>query len=666
LSAIDLDEAVRRVLRFPGVGDKRFLVTIGDRTVGGLSVRDQMVGPWQVPVADCAVTAADFDGATGEAMAIGERTPVALVDGPASARLAIGEALTNLMGARIRALGDVVLSANWMSPAGHPGEDARLYDMVRTVGMALCPALGINVPVGKDSMSMHTAWRVDDAEWRTVAPVSLVVSAFAPVTDVTLSLTPELAAVADSVLLLVDLGAARQRLGGSILAQCWHTAGGTPADLDDPTLLADCFRAVQMLNESGLLLALHDRSDGGLLVTLVEMMLAGRVGLDVDLATLDGTPLTALFNEELGVVMQVREADLAAVQDYFAQATTLAPYLHVVARPNASRTLAVTDGGTPLFDATLTELAALYSETSHAMQRLRDNPETADEEFATLLDADDPGLSIVVPPTAKTLHRPLPRAAARPRVAILREQGVNGHLEMAAAFDRAGFTAVDVHMTDILGGREDLTGMAGLAVCGGFSYGDVLGAGRGWAGTIAHNARARGVFAQYFARADSFTLGVCNGCQMLAALKDLVPGAAHWPRFERNRSEQFEARLSLVEVLPSASVLLGPMAGMRMPVAVAHGEGRATWDDAPDSQGACLRYVDNHGAPATRYPANPNGSPAGIAGLTSDDGRVTIMMPHPERVFLRRQLSWCPPEWRDPESPWMALFNNARRYAAAS
>ncbi|MEQ8660850.1 MAG: phosphoribosylformylglycinamidine synthase, partial [Gammaproteobacteria bacterium] len=588
------------------------------------------------------------------------------LDGPASARLAIAEALTNLMAARIRAIEDVVLSANWMAPAGHPGEDARLYDMVRTVGLELCPALGINVPVGKDSMSMHSAWTTDGVDWRTVAPVSLVVTAFAPVTDVTQSLTPQLAAETDSVLLLIDLGAGRQRLGGSILAQCWHAPGGTPPDLDDPALLADCFRAVQMLNESGLVLALHDRSDGGLLVTLVEMALAARCGLDVDLTPLGPAPLAALFAEEPGLVLQVRGADLAAVRDYFATATGLAAHVHVVARPNTTRSVTIAHAGKSLFASPLGELIALYSETTHAMQRLRDNPATADEELATLLDANDPGLHIEVPASAAMLHRPLPATAARPRVAILREQGVNGHLEMAAAFDRAGFTAVDVHMTDILDGREDLAAMAGLAVCGGFSYGDVLGAGRGWAATIAHNTRARDVFTRFFARADTFTLGVCNGCQMLATLRELVPGATHWPTFERNRSEQFEARLAMVEILPSASVLLGPMAGMRMPVAVAHGEGRAEWPGTPELGGACLRYVDNHGAPAARYPANPNGSPAGVAGLTSNDGRVTIMMPHPERVFLRRQLSWCPPTWRDPESPWMALFNNARRFTAAS
>ncbi|MGE0486110.1 MAG: phosphoribosylformylglycinamidine synthase [Gammaproteobacteria bacterium] len=664
-AGIDLAEAFDRVLRFPGVGDKRFLITIGDRTVGGLSVRDQMVGPWQVPVADCAVTAAGFDDLTGEAMAVGERTPVALVDGPASARLAIAEAVTNLAAARIKSIEDIVLSANWMSPAGHPGEDARLYDMVRTVGLEFCPALGINVPVGKDSMSMQSSWQVDDARWSTVSPVSLVISAFAPVMNVRQSLTPQLVRDADSELLLIDLGGGRQRLGGSILAQCWHAPGGASADCDDPALLAGFFRAVQALNEAGYLLAYHDRSDGGLAVTLAEMAFAGRCGLTVDIATLGSDAIAALFCEEPGAVIQVRGGDVEAVLSFLRDTTDLGPHVHRLGRPLAAREFRVERGGTALFYAPLGDLLAAWSATTHAMQRLRDNPTCADEELASLLDLDDPGLAIHVPDSARDLHRaPAIVGGARPRVAVLREQGVNGQVEMAAAFDLAGFEAVDVHMTDILGGGANLADVTGLAVCGGFSYGDVLGAGRGWAGTIRHNPRARDVFAAFFARPTTFTLGVCNGCQMMAELKDIVPGAAHWPRFERNLSEQFEARYALVEVLPSPSVLLGPMAGMRMPVAVAHGEGRASWDGTADGARACLRFVDNDGHAATRYPANPNGSPRGITGLTSDDGRVTIMMPHPERVFLARQLSWCPPTWTDAESPWQALFNNARRWVA--
>ncbi len=665
LSGITLDAAIARVLRYPGTGDKRFLITIGDRTVGGLVVRDQMVGPWQVPVADCAVTASGYEDRTGEAMAIGERTPVALLDGPASARLAIGEALTNLAAARVRQLGDVVLSANWMSPAGHDGEDARLYDMVRAVGLEFCPALGINIPVGKDSMSMHSAWHSDGAAWRTVSPVSLIVSAFAPVTDVDRSLTPLLDTTQDSELLLIDLGRGRNRLGGSTLAQAWQRTGGKPPDCDEPALLADFFRAVQMLNESGHLLAYHDRSDGGLLVTLTEMAFAARCGLDVDLTALGEDPLAALFAEELGAVIQVRSEDLTPVLGWLAQATALTPCVHRIGRITADRVVHLRHAGATLAELPLARLLADYSATTHAMQRLRDNPDCADEELRTILDGDDPGLHVQPAPAAPDRHRRLrPATGVRPRVAILREQGVNGHYEMAAAFQRAGFEAVDVHMTDIIGGREDLGGMACLAVCGGFSYGDVLGAGRGWAGTIRFNPRARAVFEAYFARPDTLTLGVCNGCQMLADLHDLIPGAAAWPRFERNRSEQFEARLALVEVLPSPSLMLADLAGLRAPVAVAHAEGRAEWRGAPQSGDACLRFVDNHGQPAARYPANPNGSPLGITGVTASEGRVTIMMPHPERVFLARQLSWLPASWRDAESPWMAMFNNARRWLA--
>lgn len=669
-TGIDVHEALLSVLAFPGVGDKRFLITIGDRTVGGLSVRDQMVGPWQVPVADCAVTAGAFGGETGEAMAIGERTPVALVDGPAAARLAIAEALTNIVAARILRLGDVVLSANWMCPAGYPGEDARLYEMVRAVGMELCPALGINVPVGKDSMSMRAAWKDGETVRETVSPVSLVITAFAPVSDVNRSLTPELSRDPDTALLLVDLGRGRHRLGASVLAQCYGQAGGAPADLDEARDLADAFRAVQSLNDAGQILAYHDRSDGGLAVTLAEMCFAGRTGLDVVLDGLPGDPLAVLFAEEPGMVLQVRADDLAAIEAWIADATGLADCTHVIARPRTDAMLRVTRAGKPVLEADLFDLLCPYTETTHAMARLRDNPAAADEERASVLDRDDPGLSLTLPGPTFDRHRVMPGAPAlaltRPRVAILREQGVNGHVEMAAAFVHAGFEAVDVHMTDVIGGEETLAGFAGLAACGGFSYGDVLGAGRGWAGTIRHHAGARAAFGAFFERAGTFALGVCNGCQMLSAIRELIPGAGAWPTFERNRSEQFEARLVMAEVLPSPSVLTAGLEGLRAPLAVAHGEGRAAWPAGPPPVAAqiCVRYVDNRGEVAERYPANPNGSPEGITGLTTDDGRVTIMMPHPERVYLANRLSWRPPDWRDSESPWMALFTNARRFAA--
>ena len=663
---LTVDEALMRVLQFPGVGDKRFLITIGDRSVGGLAARDQMIGPWQVPVADCAVTSSSFRDVVGEAMAIGERTPVALLDGPASARLAVGEALTNIAAARIKQISDVALSANWMCPAGFAGEDARFYDMVRAVGLEFCPALGVNIPVGKDSMSMRSTWELDGEIWDTVAPVSLVVSAFAPVMDVRRSLTPELSRQSDTVLLLFDLGRGRNRLGASILSQCYAALGGSTPDCDAAGDLADFFRAMQLLNDCGYLLAYHDRSDGGLAITLAEMAFATRLGLDVDITPLGADPLAALFAEELGAVVQVRESDLAAIETYLAEATGLADCVHVVAHPNAARSIRIKCENTALADVALDDLLASYALTTHAMQRLRDNPACADQELAMILDGNDPGLSIALPHAEFDRHRarPVAKRGVRPQVAILREQGVNGQVEMAAAFDRAGFEAIDVHMTDILEGRQSLADVAGLAICGGFSYGDVLGAGRGWAGTIRLNARARTIFETFFVRPDTFSLGVCNGCQMLSELKDLIPGAAGWPAFERNSSEQFEARLVMVEVLPSNSILTAGLEGLRAPIVVAHGEGRAAWPagTAPDDAGTCLRYVDNRGSATESYPYNPNGSPRGLTGLTSADGRVTIMMPHPERVFLSKQFSWCPPDWRDEHSPWMALFNNARNW----
>ncbi|MBX9607283.1 MAG: phosphoribosylformylglycinamidine synthase [Gammaproteobacteria bacterium] len=663
---ITLEQALTRVLRFPTVADKRFLITIGDRTVGGLCVRDQMVGPWQVPVADCAVTASGFRERCGEAMAIGERTPVALLDGPAAARLAIAEAVTNIAAARIRRIEDIVISANWMSPAGFTGEDAKLYDMVHAVGMEFCPALGINIPVGKDSMSMQSAWRAADGEWRTVSPVSLIASAFAPVIDIEASLTPELRTDEDTRLLLIDLGRGRQRLGGSILAQCHGALGDVPPDCDDARDLADLFRAVQCLNDAGYLLAYHDVSDGGLAVTVAEMAFAGRCGVDLDVTALAGDALAALFAEEPGAVLQVRAADVVAVQDWCRAHTGLGDCLHEIGRPNGTRELRILRGDEELLRASLTTLLEHYSVTTHAMQRLRDNPRCADEELASILDETDRGLGMHLPSAEFSAHRPVTRSGPRPRVAILREQGVNGYVEMAAAFARAGFTPVDVHMTDILAGRQTLEDMQGLAACGGFSYGDVLGAGRGWAGTIRFNARARERFEAFFQRTDTFTLGVCNGCQMLANLADLIPGAAHWPRFERNASEQYEARLVMAEVVESNSILTRGLEGLRAPIVVAHGEGRAEWAEgqAAELRGLALRYVDSHGAVAARYPANPNGSPFGLAGVTSDDGRATIMMPHPERIFLRRQHSWLPREWRDEEGPWLALFNNARAWLA--
>jgi phosphoribosylformylglycinamidine synthase len=666
LAQIDLREAVSRVLRLPTVADKTFLVTIGDRSVGGLCVRDSMVGPWQVPVADAAVTAADFDGYSGEAMAIGERAPLALLDAPASARMAVAEAITNIASAPIAALGDVKLSANWMAAAGHPGEDARLYDAVRAVGMELCPALGLAIPVGKDSLSMRTLWEHDGARHAVVAPLSLIVSAFAPVTDVRRALTPELARDAgETRLLLVDLARGKQRLGGSCLLQVFGALGDAAPDLDTPADLAALFSAVQSLNAAGRLLAYHDRSDGGLFVTLVEMAFASGLGIEVDVAALGGHPLAALFNEELGAVLQVRAEDVSFVREAFAS-RGLGDSVHDLGRPVPGARVRITTGARELLAAERSALRALWSETTHALQRLRDDPACADEEHALRLDASDPGLHAALrfdPAQDPTV--PLRARGTRPRVAIVREQGVNGQVEMAAAFDRAGFEAVDVHMSDVLAGRVALERFSGLIACGGFSFGDVLGAGEGWAKSVLYNGRARAAFAAFFARADTFTLGVCNGCQMLSTLHELIPGAEHWPRFVQNRSERYEARMALVRVEDSPSVLLRGMAGARLPIVVAHGEGRAEPRGAGELEAleraglVSARYVDHLGAVADRYPRNPSGTPRGITAITTRDGRVTLMMPHPERVFRTVQLSWHPRDWGE-DSPWMRLFRNAR------
>jgi phosphoribosylformylglycinamidine synthase len=667
-SGIDLADAVARVLRLPAVADKSFLITIGDRTVTGLVCRDQMVGPWQVPVSDVAVTATSFDVDTGEAMAMGERAPLAVLNAPASGRMAVAEALTNIAAARIGQIGDVKLSANWMAAAGHPGEDARLFDTVRAVGMELCPALGIAIPVGKDSLSMKTVWEERGERKSVVAPLSLIVSAFAPVLDVRRTLTPQLRIdFGDTDLILIDLGRGKNRLGGSALAQVYNRWGDTVPDVDSPEDLAAFFTAIQTLNAAGRLLAYHDRSDGGLLATLAEMCFAGGCGLTVLLDDLAENPLTALFAEELGAVLQVRATDRNAVLARLADAG-LGECSHVIGAPNGEDRLILRFGGETVFAASRAELRRLWSETSYRMQALRDHPDCAREAFEAACDPADPGLSVRLSfDPAEGLATPPVATGARPRVAILREQGVNGQIEMAAAFDRAGFAAVDVHMSDLIAGRVSLADFHGFVACGGFSYGDVLGAGEGWAKSILFNPRARDGFAAFFARSDSFGLGVCNGCQMLSNLHELIAGTELWPHFVRNRVEQFEARLSLVEVLPSPSLFLQGMAGSRLPIAVAHGEGRAEFRTADGAAAAlaagvvALRFVDNLGQPTERYPANPNGSPGGITGLTSRDGRFTILMPHPERVFRTVQYSWCPDGWGQ-DGPWLRLFQNARRW----
>ncbi|MDE2155268.1 MAG: phosphoribosylformylglycinamidine synthase [Xanthomonadaceae bacterium] len=667
LAGIGMDEALLRVLRLPTVGSKSFLITIGDRTVGGLSHRDPMVGPWQVPVADCAVTIADFDGYRGEAMAMAERAPVALSDSAAAARLAVGEAITNLAAAPIDSLGEIRLSANWMAAVNHPGEDAALFDAVRAVGMELCPALDISIPVGKDSLSMQTVWMDGEQSQSTVSPVSLVITGFARVGDVRRTLTPQLRLDrGHSDLWLIDLGGGRDRLGGSALTQVFNRGGGVPPDLDDAVRLKALFDLVQEANAGGLLLAYHDRSDGGVITTLLEMAFAGHCGLEIRLDGWAETTLRALFNEELGAVVQVAEANREAFEALLVK-YALAGISHRIGRPKEKLGIKLFLGDDTLFKWNWSTLFGAWNETSHAMQRLRDNPLHADAELAWRQDDADPGITpkLAFDP-AQDIAAPMNAAvgdAPRPRIAVLREQGVNGQVEMSAAFTRAGFDAVDVHMSDLASGRHRLADFRGFVACGGFSYGDVLGAGRGWATSILYNEMLRAQFAAFFADETKFALGVCNGCQMLAQLKDIIPGARHWPKFLRNASEQYEARLATVEVLDSPSLFFKGMAGSRIPVAVAHGEGRVSFPQtcSPSRSAAAMRFVDNRGKPTENYPLNPNGSPGGLAGFCAADGRVTIMMPHPERVFRSVQLSWHPDHWGE-DSPWMRMFRNARAW----
>jgi phosphoribosylformylglycinamidine synthase len=666
---VDIEEAASRVLRHPAVASKSFLITIGDRTITGLVARDQMVGPWQVPVADCAVTATSFDVYTGEAMAMGERTPLALLDAPASGRMAIGETVTNLAASRIGKLGDIRLSANWMAAAGHPGEDARLYDTVKAVGMELCPELGITIPVGKDSMSMKTRWEDDGAEKSVTSPLSLIVTGFAPVTDIRKTLTPQLRLdKGETDLILIDLGRGQNRMGASILAQVYGKLGRQAPDVDDAEDLKAFFAVIQGLNQDDRLLAYHDRSDGGLLTTALEMAFAGHCGLDLCLDALadDAKELAAvLFNEELGAVIQVHQDHTAEVLVQFS-AAGLGDCVAVIGKPVNGPHVAISYNGQPVFGGERRLLQRQWSETSYQIQRLRDNADCADQEFEVLLDEENPGLTATLSfDVNQDIAAPYIKKGLRPQVAILREQGVNGQVEMAAAFDRAGFSTIDVHMSDILSGRISLEQFKGLVACGGFSYGDVLGAGEGWAKSILFNARARDGFQAFFERKDSFALGVCNGCQMMSNLHELIPGTENWPRFVRNRSEQFEARLAMVQVQESAAIFLQGMAGSRLPIAIAHGEGHAEYESeeallqADLSGNVALRFIDNHGKVTESYPANPNSSPRGITGLCNKDGRVTIMMPHPERVFRAVQNSWRPDEWQE-DAGWMRMFRNAR------
>jgi len=663
-SVIEVREAAHRILRLPTVAEKTFLITIGDRTVTGLVNRDQMVGPWQVPVADCAVTASSYDSYTGEAMSMGERTPLALLDFGASARMAVAESIMNIAGTDIGSFKRIKLSANWMSPAGHPGEDAGLYEAVKAIGEELCPELSLTIPVGKDSMSMKTAWE-DNGEQKTVtSPMSLVITAFGVVQDIRNTVTPELRSdKGETDLLLIDLGLGQNRLGGSCLAQVYSELGDIAPDLDKASTLKGFFEVIQPLVADQSIIAYHDRSDGGLYTTLVEMAFAGHTGLNVDIGALNGNDVERLFNEELGAVIQVSRENVDAIISQFA---AVGVPCHKVAELTPADVITICDGEREVLSESRTSLRTIWAETTHQMQTLRDNPECALEEFKLKQDTADQGLTVNLSfDPSEDVAAPYILKGAAPKMAILREQGVNSHIEMAAAFDRAGFESRDVHMSDILSGRISLKEFQGLVACGGFSYGDVLGAGEGWAKSILFNQRAREQFSGFFERSDSFSLGVCNGCQMLSNLKQIIPGTEHWPHFVRNRSERFEARFSLVEVQKSPSLFFEGMAGSRMPIAVSHGEGRAEFASpealaAAEASGTvALRYVDGNGQIATQYPQNPNGSPNAITALSSTDGRVTIMMPHPERVFRTVANSWHPDEWGE-DSPWMRMFRNVR------
>ncbi|MEI6894752.1 MAG: phosphoribosylformylglycinamidine synthase [Colwellia sp.] len=689
LTTLTLSDAADRILSLPTVAEKTFLITIGDRSVTGMVNRDQMVGPWQVPVADCGVTASALDSYHGEAMSLGERTPVALLNFGASARLAVAESLTNIAGTDIAGadgerLNRIKLSANWMSPAGHPGEDAGLYEAVKAIGEELCPALGLTIPVGKDSMSMKTKWQEEGIDKSVTSPMSLIITAFGVVEDIRKTVTPELRtdesySNEDTRLIAIDLSNGKKRLGGSCLAQVYKQLGNETPDVDDAEVLKGFFNAMQTLVRAEKLVAYHDISDGGLFTTVTEMAFAGHTGVDIDISKLSSgvsDDIATLFNEELGAVMQVRSNDIEAVNAVLAEHGIL-EYSTDIGTLNNEDTLRFSRDGEVILENSRTYYRTLWAQTTFKMQSLRDNPECAQQEHDVKFDTEDPGLNteltfdinedIVSDLMIKDAANSSNGTATNPRIAILREQGVNSHVEMAAAFDRAGFIAIDVHMSDILSGRANLADFNGLVACGGFSYGDVLGAGEGWAKSILFNTHAKTMFKTFFERTDTFTLGVCNGCQMLSNLKEIIPGSQHWPHFVQNKSERFEARFSLVEIQQSPSVLFKGMVGSRMPIAVSHGEGYAEFssdtaiDAANNSGTVSMRYVNNYGDVTETYPANPNGSVDGITSLTTTDGRVTIMMPHPERVFRTVANSWHPDSWGE-DSPWVRMFRNARAF----
>jgi len=666
-SKININTAVARVFRLPGVADKTFLITIGDRTVTGLIARDQMVGPWQVPVSDVAVTLAGYETNAGEAFAIGERAPLALINAPASGRMAIGEAITNIAAASIDNISNLKLSANWMAPAGHAGEDAALFATVKAVGMELCPALGISIPVGKDSMSMKTVWNDDGLDKTVTSPISLVVTAFANTSDARKTLTPQLRSdKGETKLILIDLGNGKNRMGGSALAQVYKQLGDTTPDVDKPAQLKAFFAEIQRLNRDNKILAYHDRSDGGLLTTLCEMAFAGRCGFDVNIAESYGDAVKFLFNEELGAVIQMRSDDI--VEFLLRLDPLLAACTHIIGNVTSQNKLNITQNDEIIFSDTRVNLHRIWSETTYHMQSIRDNPICAQQEYDRILNEADHGLHVHTTfDVNDNIAATYINTGKRPKMAVLREQGVNGQTEMAAAFDRAGFSSIDVHMSDVISGRISLKDFAGLVACGGFSYGDVLGAGEGWAKSILFNHRAHDEFSAFFNRPDSFALGVCNGCQMMSNLHSIIPGSDNWPHFVRNKSEQFEARLAMVEVLESPSLFFNGMAGSLMPIAVAHGEGFAEFsseyavNESLANKLVTMRFTDGASTPTEVYPLNPNGSPQGITGLTTQDGRISIMMPHPERVFRAVQHSWRPEDWQE-DAPWMRMFRNARKY----
>ena len=648
------------------VAEKTFLITIGDRSVTGMVARDQMVGPWQIPVSDVAVTTASLDSYHGEAMAMGERAPVALLDFGASARLAVAESITNIAGTNIGDIKRIKLSANWMSAAGHGGEDAGLYEAVKAVGEELCPALGITIPVGKDSMSMKTTWEENGEKKSVTAPLSLVISSFARVEDVRKTVTPQLRTdKGASRLLLIDLGERKNRLGATALAQVYKQLGDKPADVVNVAKLKNFFDAMQALVAERKLLAYHDRSDGGLITTLAEMAFAGNCGVDVDISALGDNDLAVLFNEELGAVIQVSESELSAVREVL-KAHDLLGLTYELGSVSSEDRFEITRGSKKLLSEKRSELRGIWAELTHQMQRLRDNPECADQEFEAKKATDNKGLSAhLTYDVNEDIAAPYISKGVKPKVAVLREQGVNSHVEMAAAFDRAGFAAIDVHMSDLMAGRYNLNDFNAMVACGGFSYGDVLGAGGGWAKSILFNPQLRDQFSQFFANENTLSLGVCNGCQFISTLAEIIPGAENWPRFVRNKSERFEARAAMVKINDTNSLWFKGMAGSHMPIAVSHGEGRVEFK-TPENLTALqaqnlivAQYIDSHLNVTETYPANPNGSALGITAISNVDGRIAAMMPHPERVFRAVSNSWYPEDWSE-DGAWMRIFRNAR------